>query len=193
MQQSGFLGEDELRAMGFASVGSNVRIDRSVRIFGASRISVDSHVRIDAYSVISAGAAGIAIGSHVHIGVYVFLTGAARIVLGDFCGLSGRVSVYSSNDDYLGHALTGPTVAAKFRKVHEAPVVVGRHVVVGAGSVILPGVSIGEGACVGALSLIKRDVAEFTIVAGQRAQVVGQRRRDFLALEAPLLRSEQGG
>jgi dTDP-4-amino-4,6-dideoxy-D-glucose acyltransferase len=115
--------------------------------------------------------------------VYVFLTGAARIELQDFSGLSGRVSVYSSNDDYSGSALTGPTVPDEMRRVENAPVTVGRHVVVGAGSVILPGVSIAEGACVGALSLVKRDVSAFTIVAGHDGRVVGERKRALLDLE----------
>ena len=74
----------------------------------------------------------------------------------------------------------------EFRKVKNAPVIIGRHVVVGAGSVILPGVVIAEGACVGALSLVKDDVPAFMIVAGQKARIVGKRRRDFLELEARL-------
>ncbi|HEY4641156.1 MAG TPA: acyltransferase [Thermoanaerobaculia bacterium] len=185
MSESGFLSEDELTAFGFASCGENVLIDRSARFYGASRISIGSNVRIDAYSVISAGVQGITIGHHVHIGVFVFLTGAARIELHDFAGLSGRVSLYSSNDDYHGEGLTGPTVPDELRKVTSAPIVIGRHAVVGAGSVILPGVTLHEGACVGALSLIRKDVPAFTIVATQREQVaVATRKKDFLELES---------
>jgi galactoside O-acetyltransferase len=183
---NGFLTADELIAAGFASVGENVLIDRTVRVYGANRISVASNVRIDAYSVLSAGIGGIDIGNHVHIGVYVFLSGAGRIELHDFAGLSGRVSIYSSNDDYGGHALTGPTIPDSLRRVTSAPVVVGKHAVLGAGAVVLPGVSIFEGACVGALSLVKRSVPSFTIAAGQPARVVGARKRDFLALEERL-------
>ena len=183
----GFLSVEELRSSGFAAVGSNVQIDRTARFYGASRISIGSNVRIDAYSVISAGAQGIHIGNHVHIGVYVFLTGSARIELHDFSGISGRVSIYSSNDDYHGDALTGPTVPDNLRKVTSAPVIIGRHVVVGAASVILPGVTISEGSCVGALSLVKRDIPAFLLVAGQDQKVVGQRKKDFLRLEEELV------
>jgi acetyltransferase-like isoleucine patch superfamily enzyme len=186
MNRSGFLDSDEIAALGFAEVGARVQIDRSARFYGAEKISVGSDVRIDAYSVLSAGPEGIAIGRHVHIAVYVFLTGRAHIELRDFCGLSGRVSIYSSNDDYLGDAMTGPTIPEELRKVTHAPVTVGRHVVVGAGSVILPGVAIGEGACVGALSLVKQDVPAFTIVAGQKQRVIGPRRKLFLDLEPRL-------
>ena len=186
METTGFLSVEEIQAVGFAAVGDNVRIDRTARFYGASRISIGSHVRIDAYSVLSAGAEGIRIGDHVHISVYVFLTGAARIELHDFSGLSARVTIYSSNDDYLGEALTGPTIPEEFRKVTSARVIVGKHVVVGAGSVVLPGVTISEGACVGALSLIKKDVPAFQIVAGRKGKIVRERRKDFLAYERRL-------
>ena len=183
MSKNGFLNPDELKTIGFASVGNNVQIDSTVRFYGASRISIGSNVRIDAYSVLSAGTEGISIGNHVHIGVYVFLTGAARIELHDFSGLSGRVSIYSSNDDYHGNALTGPTIPDEFRKVTSAPVIIGRHVVVGAASVILPGVTIYEGACVGALSLVKKDVSSFSIIGGQTGRVIRERKKDFIKLE----------
>jgi dTDP-4-amino-4,6-dideoxy-D-glucose acyltransferase len=186
MQESGFLNPAELHAVGFSSVGTNVLVDRTVRFYGASRISIGSNVRIDAYSVLSAGAQGISIGNHVHIAVYVFLTGAARIEIQDFAGLSGRSSIYSSNDDYLGDALTGPTIPDELRKVTNAPVIVGRHSVIGAGSVVLPGVLINEGACIGALSLVKGEIPAFSIAAGQPARVIKQRRRDFIKLEAKL-------
>src|SRR5438128_841584 len=110
MEKSGFLPSEDVQSIGFAAVGEDVLIDSTVRFYDAGRISIGSNVRIDAYSVISAGVGGINIGNHVHIAVYVLLAGAARIELQDFCGLSGRVSVYSSNDDYKGDALTGPTV-----------------------------------------------------------------------------------
>lgn len=191
MNNSGFYDEREIAALGFSEIGENVSIERSVKFFGANRISIGSNTRIDAYSIISAGAEGITIGNHVHIGVYVFLTGAARIEIQDFSGISGRVSIYSSNDDYLGDALTGPTVPDKYRKVTSAPVTVGRHAVIGAGSVVLPGVEISEGACVGALSLVKNDVPAFSIIAGVKGQVVGQRKKNFLKLEAAFSQRSQ--
>jgi len=178
----GFMDDDELAALGCARLGDDVKIDRSVRIYGAARLEIGDHVRVDAYSVLSCGAEGIAIGSHVHLGVYVFLSGGARIEVQDFAGLSGRVSIYSSNDDYSGAALTGPTVPDDLRNVTEAPVVVGRHAIVGAGSVVLPGVTIGVGAAVGSLSLVREDVEEFATVVGAPARRVGARRRDLLEL-----------
>lgn len=182
----GPLGPRELRALGVAAVGEDVAVDRTVRIFGAARLRIGSHVRIDAFTVLSAGEGGIEIGEHVHIGAHGYLAGAGRISLGDFSGLSGRVSVYSSSDDYSGEALTNPTVPAELTDVTSAPVEIGRHAIVGAGSVLLPGVTLGEGAGVGAMSLVRRDVEPFTMVAGSPARAVGTRSRRLLELERRL-------
>ena len=54
--------------------------------------------------------------------------------------------------------MTNPTVDPEFKNVTEAPVYVGRHSLVGTGCTILPGVSIGDGASIGAMSLINKDV-----------------------------------
>ena len=170
----------------FAAVGENVYVDPTARILGAERITVGSNVRIDAFSIISAGEDGIAIGDHVHIAAYVFMAGAARIEVSDFAGISGRTSIYSSNDDYSGQSLTGPTVPMDLRELTTAPVTIGRHVVVGAGSVVLPGASIGDGAVVGAMSLVKEPVPRFAVAAGIPARRIRDRDRTILDLEAQL-------
>lgn len=186
MAASDFLTDTELDACGFARLGRHVLIDRTVRIHGAGRIEIGSHVRIDAYGVLSAGTGGIRLGDYIHIGTHLFMAGAGRIEMHDFSGLSGKVSIYSSNDDYHGTSLTNPTVPDEFRNVRSAPVTLGRHVIVGAGSVILPGVTLHEGASVGALTLVRKDVAAFTVVAGHDARVLGERKRDLLDLERAL-------
>jgi acetyltransferase-like isoleucine patch superfamily enzyme len=192
MSGSHFLTSEELQAYGFAHLGKHILIDRTVRIHGASRIEIGSNVRIDAYGVISAGANGISIGDYIHIGTHLFMAGAGRIEMHDFSGLSGKVSIYSSNDDYHGDTLTNPTIPDEFRNVTSAPVIIGRHVIVGAGSVILPGVTLHEGASVGALTLVRKDVPAFSIIAGQTGKVVGERKRNLLELEKQLRAKSSG-
>ena len=64
------------------------------------------------------------------------------------------------------------------------------HVIVGCGSVILPGVTLERGVAVGALSLVNKNVPEFLIVSGQPARRVGVRNRARLdALEQEFLSS----
>ena len=175
--------ESELRDLGFGSVGKGVRISRLASFHNPGAIHLGDHVRIDDFCVLSAGAGGIHIGAHIHIAVFCALIGAGRIELRDFCNLSSRVSIYTSNDDYSGAFMTNPTVPAEFTNVATGPVTVGRHAIIGSGSVILPNVVLGEGAVVGALSLVARDCDPFQVYGGVPARLLKERRRDLLEVE----------
>jgi galactoside O-acetyltransferase len=181
-----FLNRQALKEIGFAVVGADVLVSDKASIHGAPRISLGDHVRIDDFCVLSAGEDGIRLGSYVHIACQCTLIGAARIELDDFSGLSARVAVYSSSDDYSGVGMTNPTVPSEYRRVTDAAVRIGRHVIIGSGAVILPGVTIGEGAAVGALTLVTKSLDSFTVYSGVPARRVGERSRALLDLEARL-------
>jgi acetyltransferase-like isoleucine patch superfamily enzyme len=132
--------------------------------------------------VISAGAGGVAIGRHVHLAAFCLLAGAERIVLHDYAGLSSRVSIYSSSDDYSGAHMTNPTVPADYTGVQHGPVTLGRHVIVGAGSVVLPGCSLHAGSGIGALSLVRRDCEALGLYSGVPARRIGWRSSAMFAL-----------
>ena len=179
--------EVELQQLGFKCIGERVRVSRKASLYGIERIELGSDVRIDDFCVLSAGTGGIAIGSFVHIAVFCSLIGRGQIAVSDFANLSSRVSVYSSSDDYSGKYLTNPTVPEQYTGVQHAPVVVGRHVIIGSGSVVLPGVILGNGAAVGALSLVRHSVPAFEIWAGAPATKVADRKQDLLELERAML------
>ena len=88
--------------------------------------------------------------------------------------ISARCTIFSSNDDYSGDTMTNPTVPDRYRGTVDARVVVNSHVILGAGTTVLVWVTLGESAAVGAMSLVKEDVAAFTIVAGVPARLCGR-------------------
>ena len=184
-----FHSPDALREMGFLSVGENVKVSTHASIYGASRISLGAHSRIDDFCVLSAGEGGIQIGRNIHIAIMCSLIGKGRIELHDFVNLSSRVSIYSSSDDYSGEFMTNPTVPEAFTHVDHRPVVLGRHVIIGSGSVILPGVTIGEGTAVGALCLVAKDLEPFGIYAGSPLKRVKARSQRLLELKKQYLAS----
>jgi galactoside O-acetyltransferase len=181
-----FLDAEEVAALGLGAVGGHVLIHRTAVLVNCARIYLGERIRIDPFVLISAGER-IRIGRNCHIAAYVSIVGAAPIELGNFVGLSQGVRLLSSTDDFSGAHLTGPTVPDRYKKVQSEPVEIGRHVVVGAGSVILPGCSIGEGTTVGALSLVNRKLDPWMIYAGAPARPLRERRRDLLQLEAAYL------
>ncbi len=186
-----FLSQAQLDSMGFASLGRQVCISDKASIYGCARISLGDQVRIDDFCVISAGRGGIQLGAYVHIAIYSSLVGQGRITMADFSGLSSRVSIYSSNDDYSGSGLTNPTVPEPFTRVTHADVTLERHVIIGCGSVILPGVILEEGVAVGALSLVYKNCQAFGIYAGNPVNRIKERKRDLLEVERAFLESLQ--
>ena len=181
--------EAELRET-FGSVGRNVRIHKSCIILGGKNIQVGSHVRIDCFSLLSAGERGITIGDHVHIAVGVCLFGSGgKIEVSDFAGISARTLIYTATDDYTAGNLTGPTIPDKYRKVICGDVILGKHSVVGCGSVVMP-CRIGLAATVGALSFVNKDVPDFEVVAGIPAVRRSSRGREILDAEKRLREEE---
>jgi acetyltransferase-like isoleucine patch superfamily enzyme len=171
------------KSLGFAALGTNVRISDRASFYGAERIHIGNNVRIDDFCVLSAGLGGIYIGDNIHMAVYSSCIGRGRITLSDFCNISSRVSIYSSSDDYSGVVMTNPTVPERFTGVIHADVMIGRHVIIGSGSVVLPGVTVAEGAAVGALSLVRADCQAFGVYGGTPAKLLRDRKRDLLELE----------
>jgi galactoside O-acetyltransferase len=180
------LNRIELEGMGFASVGENVLISDKASFYNCANIKIGSNVRIDDFCVLSAGVGGISIGNYVHIAIYTSLIGAGKITLSDFCNISSRVSIYSSNDDYSGETMTNPTVPKNYTGVTHADVFFGKHIIVGSGTVILPGITLEEGVAVGALSLVTKKCAQFGIYAGNPAKRIKERKRNLLMLEKEL-------
>lgn len=183
------LSRDVVEKMGFASIGENVNISERASFYNTANIALGSNVRIDDFCVFSAGVGGISIGNYVHIAVGCTLIGAGKITIADFSTLSSRVAIYSSNDDYSGTTMTNPTVSNQYTGVIHADVFLGKHVIIGSGSVILPGITIESGVAVGALSLIKKDCKEFGIYAGNPAVRIKERKCNFLMLEKKFLKS----
>lgn len=177
------LNAGEIAQLGFASCGENVYISDKVSFYGAENIHIGNNVRIDDFCVLSAGKGGIVIGNHVHIAVYSSLIGAEKITLRNYSNISSRVTIYSSSDDFSGGFMTNPMVPEKYTNVIKKPTVIGEHVIIGCGSVILPGVDLQKGCAVGALSLVKDSFPEFIKIAGVPAKAISKRLREIEKLQ----------
>ena len=182
---SSFYTEEELKEIGFRKVGKNVLISKKASIYGASRISIGDDTRIDDFVILSGN---ITIGSYVHISAYASMfAGDSQIMIGDFVALSSRNVIYAESDDYSGESMVNPMVPEEYKKLQRGDVSVGRHSIIGTGSTILPGVTIGEGVAVGAMSLINKDLEEWTINVGIPCRRIKERARKPLEYEQEFL------
>ena len=109
------------------------------------------------------------IGDHVWIGPQAYLD-ARSLVLEDFVGWGPGARVLGS--EHTGEPGGVPIIQTDLRI---EPVVVRRGADIGTAAVLLPGVTVGEGAIVGAGAVVTADVPDFAIVAGVPARVLRYR------------------
>lgn len=170
----------------FKTRGPDVRIYPLAKVLYPERISLGDHVIIDDFVLVIPGEEG-RIGSYVHVASFSSITGGGTFVLDDFSGLASGCRIITGTEDYTGASLTNPTVPLEFRNVTRSFVHVGRHAILGANVVVLPGVTIGEGASVGAGSVVTRDLEPWTVNVGTPARPVKERpRAEILRLEQEL-------
>ncbi|MBE0675903.1 MAG: acyltransferase [Bacteroidales bacterium] len=181
-----FYEEHELKALGFRRYGRNLKISRKASIYSPENISIGDNVRVDDFCILSGN---IILGSYIHISAYTALYALNGITLEDFVTVSGRVTIYSQSDDYSGSFMTNPMVPAGYNHITGGPVLLRKHSIIAAGSVVLPSVIMGEGSCLGAMSLLKCDAEPWSIYAGVPAKRIKDRSRDLLKLEQKFLNS----
>lgn len=121
------------------------------------------------------GGDGLHIGSYVHIASHASVTGGGSARLGDFCGIASGARILTGSDRFDGSGLIGPTVPAERRSVERSETIVADHAFVGANAVVHPGVKIGTGAVIGSGSVVRRDIAPWTVNVGSPTRVVGER------------------
>lgn len=110
-------------------------------------------------------------GGNIHLGQRFYanhqcvMLDAATITIGDDVMLGPAVQIYT-----VSHPMAASERVTGIEQAH--PVTIGNRVWIGGGAIILPGVSIGEGAVIAAGAVVNRDVAPHTLVAGQPAKLI---------------------
>lgn len=182
---SSYYSKDEILAIGFHSVGEDVRISRKCGIYSPDKIDIGNHVRIDDFCILSGT---IRIGNYVHIAAACLLFGGNDgIIMEDFTAISSRSALYAESDDYSGCALSNPTVPQEYRKIHGGGITMRKHSIIGAGCTVLPGVVIDEGSSIGAMSLINKSLDAWGIYVGIPCRYIKERSKDLLKMEQDLL------
>jgi acetyltransferase-like isoleucine patch superfamily enzyme len=144
----GWLPSNRLRCLLWRCLGAG--IGRRTSLHRNCRLYRPSHVRV---------------GDHCVILRDVLLDGRTGVEISDNVNISEGVLIFS-----LQHDMSSPTFEAS-----GGPVRINDHVFIGARAIILPGVTIGRGAVVGAGAVVTKDVAPLRIVGGVPAREIGTR------------------
>ncbi len=180
--------ENELINLGFKYIGKNVKISDKASIYNHDQIEIGDNSRIDDFCVISGR---IIIGRNVHIAPFCLVAGGEKgIVFEDYSGLAYQVQVFTQSDDYSGKTMTNPTIPTFYKKEVKKEILIKKHSIVGAGSIIMPGVILEEGTSVGAMSLVRKSTDEWSIYLGNPAKKIMNRKKDLLEVEKIYLQNE---
>jgi galactoside O-acetyltransferase len=185
-----FFSEKELKQFKFRSIGNNVFIKKNVGMYFIENISIGNNVRIDDNVIIVASKkkSPVRIGNYIHLASNCYLAGSDGIEIMDFTTLAPGVLIFSGSDDYSGKKLTNPMVGNPYVGGKSGKVTLCKHVIIGAGSVVLPDVTIKQGSSVGALSLVKKDLNPWGVYSGIPAKKIKNRHKDILKLEKKFLK-----
>lgn len=177
--------QNELENMNFMYLGKNVKVSDKASIYNSSQIEIGDNSRIDDFCVISGN---IKIGRNVHITPMCLIAGGEKgIILEDFTTISYGVQIFTQSDDYSGKTMTNSTIPVKFKKEFKKEICIKKFSIVGAGSIILPGIVLEEGTSVGAMSLVRKSTEPWSIYIGVPAKKLRNRSRDLLELEKQYL------
>lgn len=110
------------------------------------------------------------IGNDCYINSFNVLGAATRVSIGDHCLFAAFVQITDAT-----HGKDDPGVLIKHAPITGSPVTIGKNVWFGSGAIVLQGVTIGDGAVVGAKALVNKSVPPRAIVVGIPAKLIGTR------------------
>lgn len=189
--ESRYLQSNELRQHGFKSIGENVQISDKAIVVGPQNISIGSNVRIDSNVVILSRRGELRIGSNVHIEPHSSLVAHFGIQIGNFCTISHGVRLFTASANYNGDYFTNVFPADKYQVPFTGKIMLEDHVIVGANSVVLPGVVLSEGAAIGALSFVRTSLPGWTVYGGNPIRRISSRNTNIRDIGISLLEENE--
>ena len=153
------------------AIGEHVVLEAGVRMWHPEQISIGENVYVGHDTMLKGyHKNSLTIGSNTWIGQGVFIHGAGGVFIGDEVGIGPGVKMLTSS-----HDIDDRSIAILNSPLTFAPIVVESQSDIGVGAIIMPGVTIGQGAQVGAGSVVTRDVAPYAVVVGNPATVLRHR------------------
>ena len=166
-------------AMKLGSMGKNVLFGTGVETVMPKRIKIADYVFIDNNVTLNAMAGEISIGRRIHIAPYAIIAGTGGIVMEDYAAVGAFARLYSHSEAPVdGKRMSGPMIPESMKGMITAPIRLCKDSLVGTGAVLLPGVTLGEGAIVAANSLVPANtsIKPWAIFAGIPARFAGMRK-----------------
>ena len=152
----------------FAACGDGCVFERGVMVFHADRIWIGRDVYVGHQSILKGYHAGdLRIGDGTWIGPRCFFHAAGNLTIGANVGIAPGVKIITS-----AHREAGRELPILHAPIQFSPVVIQDDADIGVGAVVLPGVTVGRGAQVGAGAVVTKDIEPYSVVAGNPARLL---------------------
>jgi acetyltransferase-like isoleucine patch superfamily enzyme len=154
-----------------SDIDYSTECDGDINIVGTGNISVGKRCRLGSEVELTTEDFGeIELGSDIRINRGCSLVSYDKIQIDDFAMIGEFVSIRDAN-----HGMEKNTPIRLQDHTAES-IHIGRDVWIGRGSCVLPGVSIGQGAVIGANSVVTKDIPAYSIAVGTPAKVIKKRK-----------------
>ena len=165
-------GTGEFTIDQFKKIGSNVIFETGVLVFHPETIELGNNIYVGHHAILKGyHKNSLIIGDNTWIGQTCFLHSAGNIRIGRNVGIGPHVKILTSR-----HKGQGVDVPILFSEIEFAEVVIGDDCDIGIGAIILPGVSVGKGAQIGAGAVVTKSIPDLAVAFGVPARVVRSRR-----------------
>jgi galactoside O-acetyltransferase len=158
------------------SCGRRVKVYAGCVLVPPGAISLGDSSQVDGGVRVFAGE-GVVVGRHAHLAFCSSISGGGKCEIGDFVGLGAGARLITGTEVVDGRGLTNPTIPTALRHVQRGRIKIGAHAVIFTNVVVLPNVTIGEGAVVAAGAVVHRDLKPWGVYAGHPLVQVGVREK----------------
>lgn len=175
----------------FKKIGKNVQIGVNVYFRYPELVEIGDNVIIDEFCYFTTA---LSIGNFVHIAPHCTCIGGknSKLVMSDFSGLAAGCRIICGSDDYFT-GLTNPNIPIQYRgKTTISEIFIGKHAVLGTNTIVHPLVKVCDGAATGSLTLVTKDLEEWSIYIGSPARKIKDRDKEtIINLEKAFTKSLQ--
>lgn len=145
--------------------GCKIHSSSSIDATRSKGVYLGDKVTLNRYAYLQGGLGGVRLGNRVEVNNFSIINGTGGVDIGDDTLIGPAVQIISYQHQ------TARDIPIRSQPITPGPIRIGRDCWIGANSVILAGVSIGDGAIVAAGAVVREDVPPYAIVAGVPAQV----------------------
>jgi acetyltransferase-like isoleucine patch superfamily enzyme len=155
-------------------IGKDVKIYELAKLIKPEVIEIGDGTQIDDFVFINGGQ-GVVLGRFNHICSFVTIIGGGQLITGDYVGMAAGCRIITGTHYHGNGGRMVHTVPREQQEIIVGKIILEKDVFLGTNAIIYPNVTIGEGAMIGAGSLVTKDIAPWTINIGNPARVVGER------------------